>query len=78
MATTEQAASTGSYQELARRHLWLHFARMGAYDDAHEVPVITRGEGVYVYDEHGRRYLDGLSGLFVVQPSKPDCERTCD
>jgi len=66
MATTEQAAGTSSYQELARRHLWLHFARMGAYDDAHEVPVITRGEGVYVYDEHDRRYLDGLSALFCV------------
>jgi adenosylmethionine-8-amino-7-oxononanoate aminotransferase len=66
MATTEQAATAGSYQELARRHLWLHFARMGGYDDAHEVPVITRGEGVYVYDEHGKRYLDGLSALFCV------------
>src|SRR3954452_9202880 len=67
MATTEQADSaTGSLQELARRHLWLHFARMGAYDEAHEVPVITRGEGVYVYDEHGKRYLDGLSALFCV------------
>src|SRR5947209_1471908 len=66
MATTEQAAGTSSYQELARRHLWLHFARMGAYDEAHEVPVITRGEGVYVYDEHDRRYLDGLSALFCV------------
>jgi adenosylmethionine-8-amino-7-oxononanoate aminotransferase len=67
MATTEQADSvTGSLQELARRHLWLHFARMGGYDDAHEVPVITRGEGVYVYDEHGKRYFDGLSALFCV------------
>jgi len=66
MATTAQAATTGSYQELARRHLWLHFARMGAYDDAHEVPIIVRGEGVHVYDEHGNRYLDGLSALFCV------------
>src|SRR3982750_2939133 len=66
MATTEQAVTSGSYQELARRHLWLHFARMGAYDEQHEVPVITRGEGVYVYDEHGKRYLDGLSALFCV------------
>src|SRR5689334_19536239 len=66
MATTEQVATTGSYQELARRHLWLHFARMGAYDDSHEVPVITRGDGVYVYDEHGKRYFDGLSALFCV------------
>ena len=25
--------------------------------------VITRGEGVYVYDDEGRRYLEGMSGL---------------
>src|ERR1044072_2555743 len=66
MATTEQAATPAPSQAPARRHLWLHFARMGGYDDAHEVPVITRGEGVYVYDEHGKRYLDGLSALFCV------------
>jgi adenosylmethionine-8-amino-7-oxononanoate aminotransferase len=53
-------------QAAARRHLWMHFTRMSAYAD-HEVPVITRGDGPYVWDSHGRRYLDGLSGLFVVQ-----------
>jgi adenosylmethionine-8-amino-7-oxononanoate aminotransferase len=52
--------------ELARRHLWMHFTRLGAYAD-HEVPVIARGEGCYVWDQHGKRYLDGLSGLFTVQ-----------
>lgn len=26
--------------------------------------VITRGEGCYVYDEHGKRYLEGMSGLW--------------
>ena len=31
-----------------------------------EIPVIVRGEGCYVYDDHGRRYLDGLSSLFCV------------
>jgi adenosylmethionine-8-amino-7-oxononanoate aminotransferase len=67
MATTEQATTaSGSLQELARRHLWMHFSRMGAYDDAHEMPIITRGEGVYVYDEHDNRYFDGLSALFCV------------
>jgi adenosylmethionine-8-amino-7-oxononanoate aminotransferase len=38
---------------------------MGAYED-HEMPIIVRGEGCYVWDEHGNRYLDGLSGLFCV------------
>jgi adenosylmethionine-8-amino-7-oxononanoate aminotransferase len=54
-----------SWQEQARRHLWMHFTRMGAYKD-HEVPVLVRGEGCYVWDEHGKRYLDGLSALFCV------------
>ncbi len=53
-------------QELAKRHLWMHFSRMGAYGDDHEIPIIVRGEGCYVYDEHGNRYLDGLSALFCV------------
>jgi len=53
-------------QEAAKRNLWLHFTRMSAYRDS-EVPVIVRGSGAYVYDQHGRRYLDGLSGLFVSQ-----------
>jgi adenosylmethionine-8-amino-7-oxononanoate aminotransferase len=55
-----------SLQELARRHLWMHFSRIGSYDGDHEIPIIVRGEGCYVYDEHGNRYLDGLSGLFCV------------
>ena len=47
-------------------HLWMHFSRMGSYAD-HEVPVIVRGEGAYVWDQYGKRYLDGLAGLFTSQ-----------
>ncbi len=58
--------SNEALQESAHRHLWMHFTRMsGAVD--HEIPVIVRGEGVWVYDQHGSRYLDGLSGLFTSQ-----------
>jgi adenosylmethionine-8-amino-7-oxononanoate aminotransferase len=53
-------------QQLARRNLWMHFTRMGSYDEHHAVPVIVRGEGCYVYDERGKRYLDGLSALYCV------------
>ena len=58
--------STGELQELARRHLWLHFARMGDYQDA-DVPIIVRGDGCYVEDINGKRYLDALAGLYTVQ-----------
>jgi len=53
-------------QEAAHRHLWLHFTRMSSYAGT-DVPVIVRGSGQYVYDQNGKRYLDGLSGLFVSQ-----------
>jgi adenosylmethionine-8-amino-7-oxononanoate aminotransferase len=68
MAVASQPGSgvgTG-LQELAKRHLWMHFSRMGSYGADHEIPIISRGEGCYVFDEHGNRYLDGLSGLFCV------------
>jgi adenosylmethionine-8-amino-7-oxononanoate aminotransferase len=55
----------GDLHALASRHLWLHFTKMAAFADR-EVPVITRGDGCYVYDDHGKRYLDGLSALFCV------------
>ena len=65
MAAVEELA-TGTMQELARKHLWMHFTRMGAFDAEHEIPIIVRGEGCYVYDQHGRRFLDGLSALYCV------------
>ncbi|MFD1086203.1 aspartate aminotransferase family protein, partial [Micromonospora andamanensis] len=49
----------------ATDHLWMHFTRMASYSTT-EVPMIVRGEGTYVWDAQGRRYLDGLAGLFVV------------
>jgi adenosylmethionine-8-amino-7-oxononanoate aminotransferase len=66
MATTQPAATGSELQELARRHLWMHFSRMGAYSEGAEIPIIVRGDGCYVWDEHGNRYLDGLSALFCV------------
>ncbi|MEZ5116288.1 MAG: aspartate aminotransferase family protein [Candidatus Nanopelagicales bacterium] len=51
----------------ARDHLWMHFTRHSVYDEGHHVPVIVRGEGAYIWDDQGNRYLDGLAGLFVNQ-----------
>nr|WP_081292991.1 aspartate aminotransferase family protein [Mycobacterium colombiense] len=45
-------------------NLWLHFARHGPDITP---PIITRGQGVTIYDDRGKSYLDGLSGLFTVQ-----------
>ncbi|AXU12373.1 aspartate aminotransferase family protein [Streptomyces clavuligerus] len=46
-------------------HLWMHFTRMSSYENA-PVPTIVRGEGTYIWDDKGKRYIDGLAGLFVV------------
>ena len=53
-------------QQAARDHLWMHFTRHSSYE-TNEVPVIVRGEGPYIWDSHGKRYLDALAGLFVSQ-----------
>ena len=66
MATKPADVSNAELQELARNHLWLHFSRMGPYEHGTEIPMITRGEGCYVWDVHGNRYLDALSALFCV------------
>lgn len=53
-------------QAAARRHLWMHFTRHEPYEQA-PAPMIVRGDGPYVFDAHGHRLLDALSGLFTVQ-----------
>jgi adenosylmethionine-8-amino-7-oxononanoate aminotransferase len=53
-------------QRSAKDHLWLHFTRHSTYDTA-DVPVIVKGEGAYIWDAQGKRYLDALAGLFVSQ-----------
>ncbi len=65
MTTTSPGLSPAELQEAARDHLWLHFTRMGGYEDS-EVPIIVRGEGCYLEDTNGKRYLDALAGLFSV------------
>src|SRR6476661_4513275 len=68
MTTTEQDVPGGAspFGADAVDNLWLHFSRMGSYTDA-PPPVIVRGEGASIFDDRGKRYLDGLAGLFVVQ-----------
>ena len=61
-----QQAGDGALAKSAKDHLWMHFTRMSTYEHS-DVPVIVRGEGPYIWDDKGKRYLDGLAGLFVVQ-----------
>src|SRR5205085_7055044 len=59
-------AMSADLSKTAYDHLWMHFTRMSSYENA-PVPTIVRGEGTYIYDSNGKKYLDGLAGLFVVQ-----------
>ncbi len=52
-------------QQAARDHLWLHFTRLAGLAEG-EIPIIVRGDGCYLEDSNGRRYLDALAGLFAV------------
>jgi adenosylmethionine-8-amino-7-oxononanoate aminotransferase len=66
--TAIDGVATDELQELAHRHLLLHFTRNGAFgQDGKPLLVLERGEGPYVFDTEGRRYLDGLSSLFCCQ-----------
>lgn len=50
-------------QQSARDHLILHFAKQ----EVDDLLVLDRGEGPYVFDTQGRRYIDALSSLFCSQ-----------
>src|SRR4051794_16785699 len=66
--TAIDALATDELQELAHRHLLMHFARNGAFGPGgNRLLVLERGEGSYVFDTDGKRYLDGLSSLFCCQ-----------
>jgi adenosylmethionine-8-amino-7-oxononanoate aminotransferase len=69
--SSDYHTSTGKlYSEAARDHLWMHFTRHSVFEGhggAHNVPIIVKGEGAYIWDDRGNRYLDGLAGLFTVQ-----------
>ena len=74
MATTQAAATEGTLQDLAKRHLWMHFSRMGAYNDGAEIPIIVKGDGG---KNSVRRYHKCVSRRRApVSPSSP-VRRSC-
>ncbi|WP_439593722.1 aspartate aminotransferase family protein [Microbacterium sp.] len=64
--TTERHARTeAELQAMAKDHLWMHFARQSTMESS-GVPIIVKGEGHHIWDSNGKKYIDGLAGLFVV------------
>ena len=74
MTTIEQAVQLptavpdreAELQKKAKDHLWMHFSRQSVMEDGAGVPIIVKGEGHHIWDSRGKKYIDGLSGLFVV------------
>lgn len=62
-ALQRQPAALPDIRQQARDHLLLNFTDMGEYADAGS-KIIVRGEGCDVIDDRGRRFIDGISGLF--------------
>ncbi|MGX6448706.1 aspartate aminotransferase family protein [Patulibacter sp. S7RM1-6] len=59
-------AGADALRQSAADHLWLHFTQMADFKKR-ELPIIVRGEGCHLETADGKRYLDGLAGLFAVQ-----------
>ncbi|WP_421841774.1 aspartate aminotransferase family protein [Mycobacterium sp.] len=64
MASSALPETSATLANTMTRNLWLHFSRHGS---SVTPPIITRGDGVTIFDDRGKSYLDALSGLFVVQ-----------
>jgi adenosylmethionine-8-amino-7-oxononanoate aminotransferase len=60
------SARDARLRSAAKDHLWMHFSRQSVMEDGEGVPIIVKGEGHHIWDSRGRKYFDGLSGLFVV------------
>lgn len=50
----------------ALEHVWIHTANWVDIAEKQGLKVFDRGDGARLYDVDGREYLDGISGLWVV------------
>jgi len=64
--TAKRTRKAETLQDKARDHLWMHFTRQGPISGGVDVPLIVKGNGHHIWDDKGKRYIDGLAGLFVV------------
>jgi len=55
---------TRHYWELDRKSIWHPYTKHSAMEEA-SFPVITRGEGIYLYDTEGNRYTDAIASWWA-------------
>ena len=65
MSNTVNNPKTREWQELSRAH---HLAPFTDYKQLHEAGprIITKAEGVHLWDSEGNKILDGMAGLWCV------------
>ena len=56
---------TPALVELGEAHFWPHASTAGDLSSPVGVKIVTRGDGVWVYDHQDRRYFDTLSGMWL-------------
>src|SRR5205814_9110637 len=66
MADELKARELARIERQALDHVWIHSARWLDLAERDGLRVMVRGEGCRLFDAQGRSYLDGLSGLYVV------------
>jgi adenosylmethionine-8-amino-7-oxononanoate aminotransferase len=65
--TMSKTSSLHSLEDQALKHLWMHSTELDWEDMARgELPIYVEGRGSTLVDVHGREFLDGLAGLYVV------------
>jgi adenosylmethionine-8-amino-7-oxononanoate aminotransferase len=64
--TSTQTPAMQDYMSRGREHLWIHTQSFDELEKDDQYLVVEGGEGIYLNDMHGRRYIDAMSGLWVV------------
>jgi adenosylmethionine-8-amino-7-oxononanoate aminotransferase len=65
VAENGRPRDTAALEQSARDHVWIHMLPWAEFESDH-LRVFDRGDGARLYDIHGREYLDGIAGLWVV------------
>ena len=55
---------SGTLKEWDKKYIWHPFTQMQEYMETE--PLTDRGEGFYLIDSEGKKYIDGVSSLWVL------------
>ena len=58
--------STFALQQKNAKHLIQSFSDLSYINNPEETNIISRADGVYIYDNDGKKILDSMSGLWCV------------